>query len=397
MKKILSVLLLTAMLVSCVMPSLVSAAEKTLSLSVVGPEKVSVAGEPVELKIELSDNDEAGIWGATIAVAYTKGWTVNAVANGGLWEDSEFEYSLTPAPSAYKNVNIDTAKYDVALIHVEKNDVVGKVTDNGTLATVTLNAPEGLADGDTLEVKLAYDEKDPMTVGEDGQIIDIGFKVADYTATVEGAPVPVDYNVTAAVSAEEAKPGDTVTVDIMLPEDFPEVKSAAVSAFDYDRTALEYVSAKWNVEALLNDTASMDTKGTATMATSQNVKVNGSILTLTFNVIAEDDVDAKVSLKFTAKTKPAGGTETVIVNGKVVETAVKVVVPAPPVIEYDYNGDGEFELDDVEYLLDLCLFEDWDANDPDANPAFNQSPDVNGDGTFDTDDVGELLDIYMFQ
>lgn len=376
MKKILSVLLLAAMLVGCVMPSLVSAAGEPLSLTVKGPESVSATDKTVELAIELSGNDDSGVWGATFAVAYTKGWTVSSIENGGLWTADEFDFnSENIVADAYADFDtpekIDANAYDVALIHVEKDSTTETVTGNGTVAKVVLAAPETLEGGEKLEVKLAYDAKDPMTIGPDGEPVDVAFNVAPYAAEVKGAP-------TASAAKVTAKPGENVKVDVTL-SNFPEVKSMALNNLTYDTAVLELVSGEWKVEnAALADwgTVAADC-GAVTF--NENTPVDGVVLTLEFKVIAESNASSDVTFEFVASTK-AGEVETAVADIKTVAGSVTVNA----VLRGDVDGNGVVDDNDAVQLLFHVMV------DPDMYPV-NQDPDMDGNDINDDNDAVQLL------
>lgn len=380
MKKILSVLLLAAMLVGCVMPSLVSAAGESLSLTVKGPESVSATDKTVELAIELSGNDDSGVWGATFAVAYTKGWTVSSIENGGLWTADEFDFnSENIVAGAYANFDtpekINADAYDVALIHVEKDSTTETVTDNGTVAKVVLAAPETLEGGEKLEVKLAYDANDPMTIGPDGEPVDVAFNVTPYVANVAGAP-------TVSASKVTAKPGETVKVDVTL-SNFPEVKSMALNGLTYDAEVLELVSGTWNVEnAAIADwgTAAADC-GAVTF--NENTPVGGAVLTLEFKVIAESNASSDVTFEFVANTK-TGEVEAVVEGVKTVAGSVTVNA----VLRGDVNGDGVVNTDDALYLLE-CIMDGMELE------LYNQDVDFDGNGVVNSDDALALLEMIM--
>lgn len=381
MKKILSVLLLAAMMVSCVLPTMVSAEPGELSLSLAGPAEIKDTAKTVELKLNLDGNSESGVWGMSVFLAYTPGWTIASIENGNLWQDGEMETNTAPSAYSYakalKNADINADDVEVALIHVEGGDsenVGNKVTANGTVATVTFNVPADAEVGDALNVQIAYDPADPMTFGEDGAPVSVEFaNVVNYNAAIIATPV-------VAVENVKAKSGETVDVNVAL-RNVNGVKSVSVSNLTYDAAKLELVEAKWAVEAPIADWNAEDKTGVLTF--DANTDINGAVLVLTFKVADEaEEGTIGVNANVAVTTKPAEGEEVALevdyIGGAVVVANV---------LRGDVDGDGVFTEDDAIYLLNAKLLPDMFE--------LNQDGDFDKNGEFNEDDAIYLLNAKL--
>ena len=147
--------------------------------------------------------------------------------------------------------------------------------------------------------------------------------------------------------------------------------------FQYDSDMLEFVSAKLNVEnAAIADWDSMDR--IATVAFTENMDINGTILTLTFKVKEDVEGECSITCDVYANQMQADG------NEKQVE--LSVVSGTITVMSYqrgDVNGDGYVNSKDAIYLLRYTLT-------PNRYP-INQDGDMNGDGYVNSKDAIYLL------
>lgn len=178
------------------------------------------------------------------------------------------------------------------------------------------------------------------------------------------------------ISNETVAPGSTVTVEITA-SDLPVVKSLIVECFEYDTNALEYVSAELNVTgAFIADWD--DEAMVATVAFTENMDINGVIMTLTFMVKDDAEGNYSVSCDVSANQLQDSGSENAVDL-----TVVSGTVAISSYQRGDVNGDGYVNSDDAIYLLRYTL-------SPNRYP-INQSGDMNGDGFVNSDDAIYLL------
>ena len=195
-------------------------------------------------------------------------------------------------------------------------------------------------------------------------------------------PLVPETDTKVTISNVTGKAGDTVEVYFTLTE-APELRSIGLS-ISYDTSALTLVSGQWLAEnALLTDWNNNTLMGAA--AWVQNTDLNGEIFKLTFRI--NDDAEAgeyAIGCTVTAKTKPAGGVETVVpvatVNG---------YVTVRDYLLGDMTDDGYVDADDAIYLLYFTLFGE-------AMYPVNQDADFNNDGFVDADDAIYLLYHTLF-
>ena len=193
---------------------------------------------------------------------------------------------------------------------------------------------------------------------------------------MDGESLP---NVTVATMIAEnvtVKAGETVEMTIVA-KDLPAIKSLMLESFQYDADALELVDVQLQMaDAVIADWDSSEQ--IATVAFSENTDINGTIMTLTFQVSNTAEGDYTVSFQATANQRQGAGTD-----APVEVTAQSGTVTVVTYQRGDVNGDGYVNSDDAIYLLRHTLSSN--------RYPINQSGDMNGDGYVNSDDAIYLL------
>lgn len=114
------------------------------------------------------------------------------------------------------------------------------------------------------------------------------------------------------IETKEVAEGETKEIDIQFVlSNAPELKSFSLTKLSYDKTKLKFVKGQCKAD---NAAISQVTPtGNAIVALNNNTDINGTVLIYTFTLL--DGVSAgeiDISATFSAKTKPEGGTETVV-------------------------------------------------------------------------------------
>lgn len=402
MKKILSFVLLVAMLAGCMFPALVSAAEDSgARISVVSPAEVDAAASTVEVTMKLEGNSEPGIWGMTAVLAYTKGWTVKSVsAAGDLWSgsdevddeySSELSYIAEPVERAYteafKQMNISTDDYSASFIHFEKAGMQ-MVAENGDIAKIVFNKPADAEAGDKLVVKVGSNG-DEVSFDENFEVRP-DFKVSADTEGVETVLVEKPH---AEVATVIGRPGGEVKVDVKIAAT-PAVNAVRVTDVEYDTSKLTFVGGEWNAEIIDEDLKGLEVvdvvdgalKGAGIVFRAAK-EVNTTVLTLTFKVADElEDGLVPVTCKVLPIVKDAEDNEAPMEDYNTMSGGVEVI----NVLRGDVNGDDKINAADALLLLNHSQFSD----EPEF--AINQNGDMNGDGKVNSADALLLLNHSQF-
>ena len=169
---------------------------------------------------------------------------------------------------------------------------------------------------------------------------------------------------------------DTITVSLTL-DNFPNIKSFALSQLRYDTDVLELVDFKWETDGVLRSWNGSQ----AALTKEADTDMNGRIISLTFKVkegVTEYIDDYSVSCRFTARQA----------DGTVVQVAVVPgVISIKNVMRGDLDRNNIVNEDDAIYLLYSTFFEE--------DYPLNQDCDFDKNGKIDEDDAIYLL-YYTF-
>lgn len=355
MKKLLSVIVLAAMLVTMVCPSFATPADAhdhsaevkefdTLTFTV-----DDVVAErdrkTVDVAVRVAGNGEhnckTGIWGATVSLYYPGDLQVVDIKNGDLFPESEVTYDLekwnVAVPDSNTQRALDENKVDVAgkdykfgRFTAEEKDYAGGTLDNGVFFTVTVELPEEASAGDSWEIGIVANKDDVCDCGtevtdENGKTV---IDYYDIPFSLENGSVSVAYNTEISVGNAVVAMGSEVTVPVTV-ADNPGMFITRLTA-TYDADKLEFVGAESG--DVTNNSYVITTKvedGNLTLffesADNSDITGDGVLLNLTFRaargeaavgdtvitLIAEDAVningdDINVALK--------SGTVTIMAN-----------------------------------------------------------------------------------
>ena len=262
MKRVLSMILCVVMLFGLLAVSASAEAEPTVRVS----SAQAKAGDTVTLDVAVENNP--GIYALTFSFDY---------------DTTRLELkSVTPNKAAFPG-NWQTSKKGATWM---SND--GDIAEDATILTMTF---EVLADAE------AGDAKIEIGLGEilNEDMDDIVFTSVPGTVTVTSGETPQPSgDPTVRVSSAQAKAGDTVTLDVAV-ENNPGIYALTFS-FDYDTTRLELKSVTPNKAAFPGNWQTSK-KGATWMSNDGDIGENATILTMTFEVLANTEAgDAKVEI-----------------------------------------------------------------------------------------------------
>ena len=246
------------------------------------------------------------------------------------------------------------------------------LTSGATIKSFDMSTNKGVAafssassfDGDFARLVVSVTDDEDKSVSVTVKLNPSGDEVTQtYTISDPGA--------TATVGTANAKPGDTVSVDVTL-ADAPNIKSLAVSDVTYDSTALELIGAEFTVaNTILSRWDSTTGKGVA--ALSNESDINGVIFRLTFSVKSGARKGVyPVSLSVSAKDKD---------SVSVPITAIPGSVNVNPVIIGDVNGDGIVNMKDLQHLKKYL------SSMITVDEISRENSDIGGDGLINIKDL----------
>ncbi len=236
MKKLLSVIVLAAMLVTMICPSFAAAGAEvkefdTLTFTV--DDVVLEDGEnTVDVAVRVAGNGEhnckTGIWGAAISLYYPSELEVVDIKNGDLFPDSEVVYDLekwnttTPDDSTQSaleenEIDVDGKDYKFGKFVAEEADYAGGVLENGVLFVVTIQIPTNVVKGDTWTIGVVAGKGDVCDCGTT-RVDDDGKTVIDYVDipfSLDNGSVTANYSTVSTVTVADASV--TATYDVEVP------------------------------------------------------------------------------------------------------------------------------------------------------------------------------------
>ncbi len=262
MKKLLSFVMVVAMLMSVCAFGVFAAGDPTMTVSSATVNK----GETVNLTVDLANNP--GISAAALSFEY---------------DEEALELVGSPVKGAdFSGLTQFAKKYVWATDSSETDNAA-----NGTFVTLTFKVRDN-AKGGNYKVTPVYAEGDICNLAEE----DVNFTVVPGTVTVFDPTAP-----TMTVGTVYGKVGEQVEVPVVLSNN-PGISAAALS-FEYDHEALELVGTPVKGADFSGLTQFAKKYVWATDSSAENNASNGTFVTLTFKVLKGIDGESTpISVKY---------------------------------------------------------------------------------------------------
>ncbi|MCM1365567.1 MAG: cohesin domain-containing protein, partial [Ruminococcus sp.] len=314
MKKLLSVIVLAAMLVTMVCPSFAAPADshdhsaevKEFDAITFTVDDVTAKSDAktVDVAVRVAGNGEhnckTGIWGAAVSLYYPGDLKVVDIKNGNLFPDSEVAFELdswnASAPDSYTQTALDANKVDVAgkdyrygRFIAEMKDPEGGTLENGVLFTVTVELPDGAAAGDSWEIGVVANADDVIDCGTlNAETNKLEF--VDIPFSLDNGSVSVAYSTEISVGDAVAVLGEEVTIPVTI-SDNPGMFITRLTA-SYDAEKLEFVgAANGDVTADSYVIATEVENGNLTLyfesSNNKNISGDGVLVNLAFKAVRE--------------------------------------------------------------------------------------------------------------
>lgn len=335
MKKLLSVIVLAAMLVTMICPSFAAAdghdhsdAESvtevkefdTLTFSV-DDAVVGRDAKTVDVNVRVAGNGEhncpTGIWGLGVSLYYPGDLKAVDIKNGTLFPAAEAGFDMekwnavTPDSTTKEaldenGVDVEGKDYRYGRFTAEQTEYSGGTLDNGVLFTVTFELPEGAKAGDKWEIGIAANKEDVCDCGVE-KVDEEGNKTIVYNNipfSLDNGSVEVTLLTRFTVADATANLGCEFTVPVTL-TDNPGMFITRLVA-EYDANKLEFVRAD-NGEVFADGTNVIATaeNGLATLyfesAGDTNVEGDGTLVNLVFKAVADEAAAGDTVIKLHAE------------------------------------------------------------------------------------------------